>query len=204
MNFLAHLYLSGESDGIKTGNFIGDYVKGSHYRKYAGDIQKGILLHRAIDHYTDNHPAFVEAKSYFKPAYGRYSGIVTDVVFDHLLASRWSEFSITRLKIFTRHTHAVLLSNFLILPFRVQQFLPVMITNKRLESYETLEGTARALKIMSGYTTLPDESLKGIELLQRNMAILNTLFGEFMADMAKYVETEHSITISTPDQFPVK
>ena len=28
MNFLAHIYLSGNSDEISVGNFIGDYIKG--------------------------------------------------------------------------------------------------------------------------------------------------------------------------------
>ena len=54
MNFLAHLYLSGDSDEIKVGNFIADHVKGKRYLSYPEDIQTGILLHRQIDSFTDN------------------------------------------------------------------------------------------------------------------------------------------------------
>ena len=34
MNVLAHIYLSGDSDQIIIGNYIGDYVKGRDYLKY--------------------------------------------------------------------------------------------------------------------------------------------------------------------------
>ena len=71
MNFLAHLYLSGESEAIKTGNFIGDYVKGKKFENYSGDIRNGILLHRSIDNFTDNHLLFREARKYFYPDYGQ-------------------------------------------------------------------------------------------------------------------------------------
>jgi len=53
MNVLAHIYLSGDSDEIIIGNYIGDYVKGSDYLKYPELIKKGIILHRHIDDFTD-------------------------------------------------------------------------------------------------------------------------------------------------------
>lgn len=202
MNFLAHLYLSGESDGIRTGNFIGDYVKGSQYNRYSGDIRKGILLHRSIDSYTDNHPAFKEAGTVFRQRYGRYSGIVTDVAFDHLLARRWNEFSIYSLREFTGKVHNTLLSGFLTLPFRVQQFLPVMISNKRLESYATLEGTGKALAIMAKYSSLPDHSQYAVEAITRNQDHLHKLFSRFMTDITAFVETEHEIRIMKPQPDP--
>ena len=42
MNFLAHIYLSGDNDHIKIGNFIADAVKGKKYKEYPLEIQKGI------------------------------------------------------------------------------------------------------------------------------------------------------------------
>jgi hypothetical protein len=53
MNFLAHIYLSGESDEIKVGNFIGDYVKGKNWEKYPERSSEAFLLHRKIDSFTD-------------------------------------------------------------------------------------------------------------------------------------------------------
>ena len=61
MNFLAHIYLSGEKQGITIGNFIADGIKGNKYLSYREDLQKGILLHRSIDSFTDQ-PPYCETK----------------------------------------------------------------------------------------------------------------------------------------------
>ena len=34
MNFLAHIYLSGDNDFIKIGNFMTDGIRGKDYLKY--------------------------------------------------------------------------------------------------------------------------------------------------------------------------
>ena len=70
MNYLAHLYLSGDDEAIMVGNFIGDYVKGKSYKNFPADIQKGILLHRQIDFFTDQHLKFREAKKLLNGDYG--------------------------------------------------------------------------------------------------------------------------------------
>ena len=199
MNFLAHLYLSGESDGIKTGNFIGDYVKGKSFNIYHGDIRKGILLHRAIDDFTDNNLSFREVKLFFRRDYGRYAGIVSDVVFDHLLAKQWNQFSGYQLRDFARNAHTILLSNYLRLPFRVQQFLPIMIKHKRLESYASVEGLEKALQIMANYTSLPALSQQAVEVLEKNHDQINELFIRFMEGIIFFIEVEHQISIRKPE-----
>ena len=103
MNYLAHIFLSGPDRQIRLGNFIGDAVKGNSYNDYPSAIRKGILLHRAIDDYTDHHPAFIECVRRLKPCFGRYSSILADIYFDYLLASRFQEFSEVPLKRFTRN-----------------------------------------------------------------------------------------------------
>lgn len=199
MNFLAHLYLSGESEGVKTGNFIGDYVKGTKFEQYQGDIRRGIVLHRAIDDFTDRNPHFNSAKRLFSPHFRRYAGIVTDVVFDHFLAKKWPEYSTVRLRDFSRHSHAVLLSQYLKLPFRVQQFLPFMIRHRRLESYATLDGLEKALRIMSDYTTLPPGSRQAVETVKMHEEQLTCIFVRFMEEIIDYVEKGHGILILRPE-----
>ena len=81
MNYLAHIYLSGDSDEIMLGNFIGDYVKGNKYLNYPDQVAFGIRLHRRIDLFTDQHPDVRKCIDILRPGYGRYAGIVTDVFF---------------------------------------------------------------------------------------------------------------------------
>ncbi len=63
MNFLAHLYLSGDDPEIMVGNFIGDFVRGRNVRdQFKTNIALGIELHREIDEFTDSHPVVMESK----------------------------------------------------------------------------------------------------------------------------------------------
>lgn len=198
MNFLAHLYLSGNSEGVKIGNFIGDHVKGRQFENYQGDVRKGILLHRAIDDFTDRNPIFQEAKSYFNSDYKRYSGIVGDVVFDHLLASQWNDYSEFPLDEFAYDSYHILLDNFRLLPEKVRHFVPIMINHKRLESYATLTGLEAALRTMSDHTSLPMLSHTAIVALQANYEEINRLFKLFMEEIVRFVETEYQIAIEKP------
>jgi acyl carrier protein phosphodiesterase len=78
MNFLAHIYLSGENDHIKIGNFMADSIRGHSYENYLM-ILKGILLHRSIDSFTDMHPVYRKSKHRLHEKYGHYSGVIMDI-----------------------------------------------------------------------------------------------------------------------------
>lgn len=200
MNFLAHIYLSGDSDEILVGNFIGDFVKGNKYLDYPEQVAFGIRLHRSIDLFTDQHALVKECMSFLKPGYGRYSGIVTDVFFDHFLAANWSEYSTCTLRQFSKHAHAVFLSNFRLLPFRVKQFLPFLIQNKRLESYAHRENMVQVLEIMSRRTSLPANSEWAMQILNQEYDQFDALFRSFFAEMIEYVETDFGVKIARPER----
>ena len=196
MNFLAHLYLSGEDEKLMVGNFIGDYVKGRKYENFKGEVKQGILLHRQIDSYTDNHLKFREAKKLIVPEFGLYSGIVIDLIYDHLLAKNWNNYSTRNLREYTKWVHSILLKNFFYLPKRVQGFLPILIQNRRLESYATVEGIQKSLEIMSRYTSLPDKSKIAIEIMVENLPFFENNFADFMSDVISFVEDDFDVKIA--------
>ncbi len=204
MNYLAHIYLSGESEEIILGNFIGDYVKGNKYKNYPEMVAYGIQLHRAIDSFTDQHPQVRQCIDLLKPGYGRYSGIITDVFFDHFLAANWNDYSVYSLRQFAKHAHAIFLSNFLLLPFRVKQFLPFLIQHKRLESYANYENLFEVLEIMSRRTSLPSNSEWAMSLLQAEYDQFAELFKSFFAEMIDCVESEYAVEISRPEHQPLR
>lgn len=195
MNYLAHLYLSGDSEKLLVGNFIGDYVKGNRYLQYHNDIAKGILLHRHIDSFTDQHPLHREAKKYFREDFGHYSGIVIDFLYDHFLACNWSRYSEISLRWFAKRAHSVLLSHFTELPLRVQGFLPFLIQNKRLESYATVDGIIQSMQIMGKYSSLPSKSELARKILLENYDELQTNFFSFMDEAMLYVKDEFEIVL---------
>ncbi len=198
MNYLAHIYLSGDSDEIKLGNFIGDYVKGNKYKDYPEMVAYGIRMHRSIDSFTDQHLDVKEFNKILKPGFGRYSGIVSDIFFDHFLAANFTEYSVYSLRQFAKQAHSVFLSNFMLLPFRVKQFLPFLIQHKRLESYAQRDTMFHVLEIMSRRTSLPSNSLWASQMLDQEYDQFEALFRSFFADLVEYAKFEFGVGISKP------
>lgn len=190
MNFLAHLYLSGNDPMVQIGNFIGDHVKGKQYQSYAPAIQKGILLHRQIDCFTDKHPVVKQSGARLNEKYGRYSGIIIDVFYDHFLALNWTAYHHQPLKYFVTEVHRLLLFNYFKLPRNVKRFLPFLVKSRRLETYATIEGIERALQIMSGYSSLPDHTSWAIDQLREHHELFNEEFKAFFDEVMEMVKQE--------------
>lgn len=152
MNFLAHIYLSGGDEELTLGNFIADSVKGKRYLRYSKGIQKGIILHRAIDYYTDTHPTVRRSISRLFPIYGHYSGVIVDILYDHFLAANWSDYSSVPLEDYVASFYDLLQKNHVLLPKNVQQFLPYMMKDNWLLSYATVKGISKILAQMNERT----------------------------------------------------
>ncbi|RTY89818.1 ACP phosphodiesterase [Flavobacterium sp. GT3R68] len=166
MNFLAHIYLSNDEDFIKIGNFMADGIRGNDYQQFPPDIQKGILLHRAIDTFTDAHEIFRKSKHRLHEKYGHYSGVIIDVFYDHFLAKNWTRYSKTPLEEFVGSFYHILQDNFELLTSKVQKLLPYMTTQNWLVSYRTVPGIQRILGQMdmrSKHTSNMQYSVKELE-----------------------------------------
>ncbi|MFT5102687.1 MAG: acyl carrier protein phosphodiesterase [Candidatus Latescibacterota bacterium] len=149
MNFLAHIYLSGENEGVTIGNFIADSIKGKTYEKYPPDIKKGILLHRAIDSYTDSHKIVRQSTKKLHKNHGHYSGVIVDILYDHYLAKNWKLYHDQPLDLYVASFYEMLKINHQILPVRIKRMMPYMISDNWLLSYATVPGISRILDQMS-------------------------------------------------------
>lgn len=152
MNFLAHIYLSGGNDMITVGNFMADSIHGIAYKKYPIDIQKGIVLHREIDTFTDAHPTVRQSTKRLHKNYGHYSGVIVDILYDHFLAKNWNTYSTIALKDYTESFYRILENYFEILPLRTQKLVEYMIADNWLLSYSKIEGIQRVLDGMNRRT----------------------------------------------------
>jgi acyl carrier protein phosphodiesterase len=148
MNFLAHIYLSGENDLIKIGNFMADGIRGKHYEHLPEDIQKGVILHRFIDTFTDSHPVFRTSTKRLHEKYHHYSGVIVDILYDHFLAKNWIQYSDEKLEEFVNRFYKSLHDNYEFLTERTKGMLPYMTEYNWLVSYQTIEGIERILTQM--------------------------------------------------------
>ncbi len=152
MNFLAHIHLSGENEFIKIGNFMADGVRGKQYENFPQEIQKGILLHRAIDTFTDAHPIFRQSTKRLHSRYHHYAGIIVDMYYDHFLAKNWENHSSENLENYSNRFYQSLLDNHTLLTPKTQNLLPYMIKYNWLVSYQSIPGLERILSQMDQRT----------------------------------------------------
>jgi acyl carrier protein phosphodiesterase len=148
MNFLAHIHLSGENELIKIGNFMADGVRGKQYENFSAEIQKGILLHRAIDTFTDAHPIFRQSTKKLHSRYHHYAGVIVDMYYDHFLAKNWSDYHNESLALYSEKFYQSLLDNHSILTPKTQQLLPYMMEYNWLVNYQSVRGIERILSQM--------------------------------------------------------
>ncbi len=190
MNFLAHLYLSHGINQLMIGNFIGDYVKGKKYESFSPEIQKGILLHRKIDAYTDSHPIVKKSTMRFKPCYNRYASVVVDVIYDHYLAKYWTNYSDEPLSNYVDKVHSYLIRHYFTLPNRVKGFLPFLIKSRRLENYQFVWGIERSLRIMANHSSLPEKSECAIKVMTNQYDELQYEFERYFNELQEVVSEE--------------
>lgn len=193
MNFLAHIYLSGNNKEIKIGNFIADDLKGSSYLKYPEKIALGVKIHRAIDGFADTHHFYSIGKTRLAEKYGHYSGIVLDVFFDHFLALHWEKFSNQNFRAFRRDFYLNLVLNFSILTPKFKYITPFMISKDWLGSYREIDKIESVLFRLSRRTSLPQESKFARKILVENYEFYQVEFLEFMPEVIQMVEEEFSI-----------
>lgn len=188
MNFLAHLYLANENPHGKIGNFIADAIKGNKFENFPVGIQKGIVHHRAIDTFTDNHPIVKKSKRKLDKRYGHYKGVIIDIIYDHFLAKNWNKYSDTPLKEFVQTTYKLLEDNYELLPERTQYLLPYMKEQDWLYNYRTIEGISKILWGMNKRTNGKSQmDLAKTDLITHYLSFEDE-FIQFFSELKSYSE----------------
>jgi acyl carrier protein phosphodiesterase len=181
MNFLAHIYLSGNNDLIKIGNFMADGIRGKQFEHFPEDVQKGILLHRFIDTYTDSHDIFRKSTKRLHERYHHYAGVIVDIVYDHFLAKNWEKYSDEKLELFVNRFYHSLHDNYEILTEKTQGLMPYMIERNWLVSYRTTEGIQHILTQM-------DRRSKNVSQMQFAVEELTEFYDEFEEEFTLFFE----------------
>lgn len=187
MNFLAHLYLSGDEPKVMVGNFIGDFVKGRHLAtRYEPAVVLGIELHRAIDHFTDTHKIVQQSKKRLEGRYRHYAGVVVDVFYDHFLSSLWSKYHQQPLATFAQESYGILQSHDAILPEEVKLMLPYMVKGNWLVAYSKIEGIQQALTGIASRTPYVSNMEKATADLRDNYEAFAEDFTAFFPQLRDF------------------
>jgi len=189
MNFLAHAYLSGTDKEILIGNFIADAVKGSNGARFSEGIQKGISLHREIDSYTDHHPVFLRSKRLLQEEYGKFSGVIVDIYYDHFLAREWARYSDTDISEFALQVYRLMLENYSLLPPRSKRILPYMVIHNWLVGYSRFRDLQWVFNGMSARSSKYNSGMEGaVDSLKKDYSDFQKDFSDFFPDMIAHAD----------------
>lgn len=160
---------------------MADSIRGNSYSEFHFSIQKGIILHRAIDTFTDAHPIFRKSTKRLHANYHHYSGVIVDIFYDHFLAKNWNRYSEINLSDFVDAFHESLESNFDLLTPKTKKIVPYMVAQNWLKSYETVEG----IEIILGQM---DKRIVHNTNLQKSIAELTEFYSEFEEEFFDFFE----------------
>jgi len=196
MNYLGHFYLSGKQPDVIFGNFIGDVIKGSRWKTYPESIQRGILLHRFIDDYTDNHPDTKRAKDRIRSYFSITSAIVVDMYFDHFLSLRWSQYCNLSLLEFSSDVFEKLRKYESEMPSYTGVLFQKMRDEQWLLSYKSIDGISFALERMGERVHFENNWNEAKMVLMKNYNLLEDDFHRFFKEIVLEVNRKFNINFT--------
>ncbi len=196
MNYLAHSLLSFSSEPILFGQFIADDIKGNKWQQFEKPVQTGILLHRFIDEYTDSHPLLLELKKQLYPNLGKFSGVVLDVLFDHVLSQHWHHYSEQMREPWIQSTYTQLQKRQVDMTDKRRFISEKMIEHDWMNMYMTEEGTSRILNQMSMRIPFTNPLKDSIQVYQMHKKDIISTFHDFFPQILRV--TQHKLDTFAP------
>jgi acyl carrier protein phosphodiesterase len=184
MNYLAHLFLAGDTRESLIGNLAGDFVKGPLHDRFPRAIADGIAMHRRIDAFTDTHPEVAAFRRVLIPEIGHYARVVADVFFDHFLACDWSLYSSESLEEFLERAWSLIDGHEL--PGRLAHVYPRMRDEGWLLGYAELDGVRMALRGISWRLSRSPQLEPVVHHLIDSRDSLRYHFSRFFPDVLRF------------------
>ncbi len=186
MNYLGHLYFSGNDVERMQANLYGDFVKGSHLEHLPPVIREGVLLHRKIDDFIDRHPVVHELLVILRPDLPKIAPVAIDIYFDHLLARNWKQFHPQELPDYLDYIYKHLdFSNPAYSP-EYLAFLQAMVRHNWISQYATSEALDRMCRGVSSKISFPNALVNGSKVFRKFEAQITEGFFEYMIAANEY------------------
>ncbi len=189
MNFLAHFHLAEPTDASRVGALLGDFLRGTpaHLSEtLPEELVAGIVLHRAIDRFTDSHPVFLKAKKLLAPPRRRFAGIIIDLYFDHFLSLSWAQYSGTPLPEFIQEIHHLLSRRAAWLSTELNDLIAKMKQENWLGTYGTIPGLTLTFQRMSERRDFLKPLIGAEEDLLSHYDSFRQAFDEFYPELLAY------------------
>ena len=191
MNYLAHLFLSPHDEDWHLGSILGDFIKGPIDGQletvHSQNVVNGIRLHRKIDTFSEQSIIFRRSAGRINPAYKRYSKILIDMYFDHIIAKNWSQLHTDSLSEFSHYVYQVVLKDRPENPSQFKRVSKLIINEDWFGTYTSIAGITRQIERLGS-------RLKRGNALLGGASDLANQFDAFEADFFDFIKEAKDFT----------
>lgn len=154
------------------------------------EVILGIENHRFVDKQTDQFAAVKELKYSFSKPRRRFSGVVTDIVFDYFLIKHWSRFAQIEFDQFINLSYSNLSQCTDLMPPRMKSVVQMMVEHDWLRTYSTLDGIGFTIDKVSQRIRFENKMVGAIEEVEQNYELIESVFLELFDYLIMAVENE--------------
>ena len=183
MNFLAHLYLSQNKEGLLMGNFLSDMVKNRHLSTLPESWVSGVKHHRWIDTYTDQHEKVRKCTMLLRTSQSKYAPVVLDVVFDFLLSKNWHRITSIPFSEFENDVYSIIRHNLPLCPLPFRKRAHLMTEHRFLHKYTNKIGLKEVLLRLHKRASFPNKMDRGFDDFEIHENSLENYFMEFYPEL---------------------
>lgn len=140
------------------------------------DILLGIENHRLVDKATDTFQAVKDLKPLFSKERRRFSGVITDIVFDYFLIKHWQRFAAIEQQQLINDAYQGLLECVDWMPARMEYVVTNMVEHDWLNSYSTLDGIGTTLDHVSQRIRFKNTLAGSISEVEKNYEAIERVF----------------------------
>ena len=191
MNHLAHLFLAPNSPEARIGSVLGDFVRGVDLSTFPADVVYGVEHHRAVDSFTDSHPAVLESKRLFSKRRRRFAGVALDILYDHYLLRHWCRFAETDRDRFIEQVYGELEDYQHLMPETMALVTRRMVTHDWFGAYQSLDNIGHALDRVASRIRFANRFDGIIEEIYQHEEELEANFLVFFPELQTFAGEHH-------------
>ena len=189
MNFLAHCFLAQPTPFSLYGNLLGDFVSGASLDDMPDEVLMGLDNHRLVDRFTDSHASLQPLKQLMSRERRRFTGIISDVVFDYFLIKHWRQFNQQKLSIFVNDVYIKINQILPLMHPRMQRSMQFMLTENGLMVNQDLIGVAKTLDRLSNRIRFENKLRGAIEEVEQHYDAFENAFLWLLPELINAVES---------------
>jgi len=167
---------------------MGDMLSNKEVALLPQEMRKGVQIHRAIDHHTDNHASMREVVKLLRPQHRKYAPVVADILLDRVLVINWQAYSSVSYEVFEDWVYHTINSHLDVIPAQLHKRLGSMVHHRWLKQYASLEGMQYVLDRMDRRTQFPSDFGSAVKDIPLHYSAMQNALSVLFPDLSSLVQ----------------